>query len=248
MKYQLAFEKGLKGMGFYATPDLDPWGNATVPGNKDGPVQTAAMWDAVKQHFSKNNTIIVNRTTLRYDGTMARVLNPERGYRHELDDLCGKCAGPEADCAHAMDGQLLRLHECAEYNMTLAQTYCYLDGEQDTISNEMLERLERGFAKLRAAGVKALLRFAYDRCSGGPAEGNYTSARILKHIEQLSPVVTRNVDSIYALQTGFVGCWGEFHSSKARIEYNSSAIAQIVSAELSSMLPVDRKITMRYPW
>ena len=87
MKYQLAFKKGLKGMGFYATPDLDPWGNATVPGNKDGPVQTAAMWDAVKQHFSKNNTIIVNRTTLRYDGTMARVLNPERGYRHELDDL-----------------------------------------------------------------------------------------------------------------------------------------------------------------
>ena len=146
-----------------------------------------------------------------------------------------------------MTGQLLRLHECKTYNMTIAQTYCYLDGEQDVISETMLTRLEAGFAKLRAAGVKALLRFAYDKCEGGPAEGNYTTARILKHIAQLSPVVTRNIDSVYALQTGFVGCWGEFHSSKARIEYNSSAIAHILAAELHEMLPVDRKITMRYP-
>ena len=76
---------------------------------------------------------------------------------------------------------------------------------------EMLALLERGFAKLRAAGVKALLRFAYDRCPHGDAgEGNYTASstqewfesgpklrgrrrwqgeRILKHIAQLAPVV-----------------------------------------------------------
>ena len=201
LKYQLAYDQGLKGIGFYATPDLDPWGNATTPGNKDGPAQTAAMWDAVKQTFSKGNGI-VSRTTMRYNGTRTRLLNPERGYRHELDDLCGQCAGPEADCIHATGGQLLRLHECAKFNMTLAQTYCYLDGEQDTISSQMLQRLEHGFAKLRAANVKALLRFAYDRCSGGVVEGNYTTARILKHIQQLSPIVTRNIAVVYALQPG----------------------------------------------
>ena len=67
--------------------------------------------------------------------------------------------------------------------LTRAQAYeccfadCYLDGEKDTIDEEMLALLERGFAKLRAAGVKALLRFAYDRCPHGDAgEGNYTAS------------------------------------------------------------------------
>jgi len=36
---------------------------------------------------------------------------------------------------------------------------------------------------------------------------------LLNHISQLSPVLTSNQDAILAVQAGFVGPWGEWHSS-----------------------------------
>ena len=214
--------------------------NATSPPNPQGSAQTAKMWAAVRGNLADSTgSAVVAASTRQFNASTQRVVNPERGFRHELDDLCG---------TNFTRGQLTRLHECREYNMTIAQTYCYLDGETDTIGDEMLARLESGFAKLRAAGVKALLRFAYDRCPNQSGEYNYTTSRILKHIGQLAPVVGRNVDAVYALQAGFIGCWGEWHDSRMQIEYNSSAIAEILAAELGEMLPVDRKMTLRYPW
>lgn len=47
LKYALAAQYGLKGVGFYSTPYLDPWGNATGEQNPHGAEQTKAMWDAV---------------------------------------------------------------------------------------------------------------------------------------------------------------------------------------------------------
>jgi di-N-acetylchitobiase len=241
LKYALASERRLKGVGFYATPMLDPFGNATRPPNSLGAAQTAAMWASVRHNFAINNSVEVKPSTKTFLASTERIVNPERGFRHELDDLCGLPP-------NSRRGQLVALHQCKKYNMSIAQTYCYLNGETDTITNETLALLSTGFAKLRAAGVKVLLRFAYDRCrTNDRGEGNYTTARIVKHIRQLAPVVNANIDIVYVLQAGFVGCWGEWHSSRGKIEFNSSQIAQIVAAELHELLPVDRKITMRYP-
>lgn len=56
MKYRLAADKGLQGVGFYATPMLDPFGNATSPPNPRGPAEAAEMWTAVRSNFLLNTT------------------------------------------------------------------------------------------------------------------------------------------------------------------------------------------------
>jgi hypothetical protein len=100
-------------------------------------------------------------------------------------------------------------------------------------------------------GVKSLLRFAYDRCPNGVSgEWNYTSSDITRQITALSHVVQRNLDVVYAVQAGFVGCWGEWHGSALQLEHNSSALAEVVGAELSVLVPpeTDRQLMLRYPW
>lgn len=95
-----------------------------------------------------------------YPGTTELRSNPDRGFRHELDDLCL--------AEHGVSGALSRLDECAKNNLTLAQTYCYLDPRASLQPGDpFLEMIEKGFARMRAVGVKALLRFAYDRCPDG---------------------------------------------------------------------------------
>ena len=77
--------------------------------------------------------------------------------------------------------------------MTVVQTYCYLDSETDELDDSFVQSLDAGFERHRRAGIKSLFRFAYDSCS--PADesghGNYTAERVLRHMEQLQPVVRR---------------------------------------------------------
>jgi hypothetical protein len=43
--------------------------------------------------------------------------------------------------------------------------------------------------------------------------------RVLKHVAQLGPTMQRNADAVYVLEAGFVGCWGEWHSSRTWMEH-----------------------------
>jgi hypothetical protein len=168
-----------------------------------------------------------------YAGTASMVGNPERGFRHEIDSGC--------DAGGIMAKTLAQL---AQFNLTVAQTYCYLPNATK-ISSATVQRMDTAFASLRGAGVKALWRFAYDRAM--PGENFYTTETILGHIEQLQPAFKKHYDALYVLQAGFIGSWGEFHSSQTNIHANASAVSRIVEAELFSLLPDDRKINVRVP-
>jgi hypothetical protein len=116
-----------------------------------------------------------------------------------------------------------------EFNLSLVQTYCYLESEADTLEPSFLQSLDAGFDRHRRAGVKSLFRFAYDcctpcdSCGAAAGRGNYTTERVLKHIAQLTPVVRRNADVIFAMYAGFLGCWGEWHDSLFMLENNRHA-------------------------
>ena len=84
----------------------------------------------------------------------------------------------------------------------------------------------------------------------GTGENNYTAATIVDHIRQLAPSFRAEIDAVYVLQAGFVGCWGEWHGSRNLPNpYNSvrTGVQQILHAELFELLPPDRKINLRYP-
>lgn len=169
------------------------------------------------------------------------VSNPERGWRFEM------MVGLEADerpGRHIRDNWPVERYRSE--GVTVAQAYCYLTKyEASGIAEAKLTALQADFDRARRDGIKFLLRFAYerttDRMHGPDLEW------ILSHIRELTPIVRRNADVIYCLQTGWVGAWGEFHSSFAGIEKDPGAVAQIVAATLE-MLPESRSTMMRRPF
>ena len=125
------------------------------------------------------------------------------------------------------------------------QAYCYLTEFADRpVSDEKLSLLQESFDNLRRRGLKAVLRFAYERDMGlkeGP-----TLDWILRHIDQLQPLLRRNVDVIYVLQAGFIGAWGEWHSA-ARIAQDDYVARAAIIKRLLEALPEERMLQVRVP-
>ena len=180
--------------------------------------------------------------------------NPERGLRIETliaeapgaavwgpsYHLGGRVTGSYSDDWWVLDAQRYAAH-----GLTLAQTYCYLDDfVDDPISDGKLERLERSLNRLRQCGLKALLRFAYEKDMKRTAGPSLDT--ILGHMNQLEPIIKENADVIYVLQAGFVGAWGEWHSSTREIEKDHTQLAAIV-ARVLELLPSDRMTQVRVP-
>lgn len=167
--------------------------------------------------------------------------NPERGFRFEI--LVGQIPSDIVTGAYLRDPWPFPRYTCD--GVAVTQAYCYLlQFAESEIPQEKIDALEADFARARKDGVKFLLRFAYE--FGGIRGTGPTTERILAHIRQLTPVVRRNTDVIYALQIGWVGAWGEFHSSTHKIEQRPAEYARIVAATLE-MLPECRRTMMRYP-
>ena len=169
---------------------------------------------------------------------LAGLSNPERGFRFEQ-----KVGLEDGEKQGKSNLSAWKFRECAEDGVTVAQAYCYLNRYCDApIPQAKLDALQADFDRARKEGVKFLLRFAYEtdmsRTRGPTAE------RILSHIRELTPIVRANTDVIYVLQTGWVGAWGEFHSSAHRLEYDEVEVPRIVRATLD-MLPGDRVTMMR---
>lgn len=126
--------------------------------------------------------------------------------------------------------------------VSLANVRVRLDAYLDEpIDRAFLAKLERGFARIRDAGLKLVLRFQYNIGSGKDPNPK----RVLSHIDQLTPLLRRNADIIAVLQAGFIGAWGEWHTSISGLTARKHQAA--VLARLLSALPADRSIQLRSP-
>lgn len=157
----------------------------------------------------------------------AAFLNPERGW---------------------MDGGGIGLTDGASYesirtkNFTLAYGKVRLDAfKASSIPKSTLDALDAGFVRVRAAGIKVVLRFVYNDGTGGDAAESW----VLKHIAELGPVLQKNVDAIAVWQGGFIGAWGEWHSSTNGLDTPSSR-KKIIEAMLA-VWPKDRMLQIRTP-
>jgi hypothetical protein len=184
----------------------------------------------------------------------AGLRNPERGLRIETV-IAAEPGSPEWGPASHLRGRVpagfsdewwvADCAACEHWGLTLAQTYVYLDRYVDVpIPQEKLDWLQTSFDELRRNGLKAVLRFAYERQIGGPV--GPTLDRVLQHIEQLAPVIERNADAIFVMQAGFVGAWGEWHGSVHHLEDDHAGLARIVAKVLDA-LPQDRMTQVRVP-
>jgi hypothetical protein len=102
--------------------------------------------------------------------------------------------------------------------------------------------LSSGLLNVRDAGLKVVLRFRYDATEAGidaPLE------QVLMHISQLAPVLEAHSDVVFVLEAGFIGAWGEWHSSSNALDTPEPRRA-ILEALLAA-LPTDRSVSVRTP-
>jgi hypothetical protein len=187
-----------------------------------------------------------------FEPSGAAVTNPMRGFRMQIDGLCGDpkdgghVAGHDPTGAHAVtDG----LKICHELNLTVTLAYCYLSPWWNvSLPPTMLSNLGARLGEMRDGGVSVLLNFAYE-----DGKTDYFSdvepfgyEQIYSHIEQLAPVVRSNADVVYGLQAGFIGNAGEWAHDIRGLLMNATGLAGLVSRLLyGGMLPPDRFVLIR---
>ncbi len=123
------------------------------------------------------------------------------------------------------------------YGKVLIDDYRTRDIDQD-----LIDQLNASFAAARSAGLKVLPRFYYSTDIG---VADAPLSRVLSHIDQLKPVLEANADVIAVLHPGFVGAWGEWHSSTN--DLTSPASRKQIFDALLEALPSDRMTLARRP-
>lgn len=169
---------------------------------------------------------------IQYEISNAVFPNPERGFIKTMNVFS------EGNKLGAGDVNLLR-----SQNVTMILRVFYLDAFKDkAISNAELSLIEDDLGTIRNAGLKAILRFAYtDDMEGTDAP----YAIIEQHLDQLKTVFENNRDIIAFVQAGFIGAWGEWHSSSNGLATVENE--KLVLNKLLSVLPADIMVQVRTP-
>lgn len=163
------------------------------------------------------------------------VVNPERGlYKSRNFYSSSAPLNPSEVTAQRLDG----------YSLWYLGFYLsdFMEGD---IQPDFLEKFQACMDALRAGGSKCMLRFAYKDHSSDKEEMDPEVDVVLRHVEQLKPYLQKNADVIFVLQAGFVGPWGEWHSSTHF--GNSFELRKKLMDALLDALPESRQVQVRTP-
>jgi len=167
--------------------------------------------------------------TFTYQASPAEILNPERGFRSFVDLLSKKNLSGYRDSGNTLVYASIRLD----------------DYRASDLPEDLLAKMDAAFRLARAAGVKVVLRFAYNAGPYPNSEPDASKEWVLRHIEQLAPILRKNADGIAWMQAGFIGAWGEWHTSTNGLD-NPADKREIYNA-LITALPADRVVQLRTP-
>ncbi len=129
----------------------------------------------------------------------------------------------------------------------VVHSYVRLDSYRTSaIPTSFLNQLEAGLNDVRSESLKIILRFAYNHGPWPNCEPDASENQIKAHLNQLKPILARHADILTNLEAGFIGCWGEWHTSTNGLEFNNQAKINIRNAILDA-LPSSRQVALRYP-
>ncbi|MCU0634865.1 MAG: DUF4832 domain-containing protein [Gemmatimonadaceae bacterium] len=138
--------------------------------------------------------------------------------------------------------------QARDSGMSVVRVYYLLSDFRDrALSASVIDSVTRVFTTARAAGMRVIPRFAYNFGDGPDAP----VAVVLQHIDQLGPVLRANADVIAFIEAGFIGWWGEWHTSTNGLigpgqQVNANTRA-ILERELAAF-PASRMLAVRTPW
>lgn len=137
------------------------------------------------------------------------------------------------------------------YRLVFARVNLESYKNSDTLPAAYISQLNTALGYARAAGVKVVVRavYNYPNSETDLSAGDAPLSRIKFHIGQLKATFQNNADVIAFVQAGFVGVWGEWHSSKNGFDDNSPGAfnwAEVKDALLAAV-PDSRFVQFRYP-
>ena len=193
--------------------------------------------ELTKQIDTKDtNNLKTFNEPIDYTETLDTFDNPERGFYSHLR-YNFKVSGNEEPENYRLEGNLLHLR------LGIGDFSGKVNKNKDLeFSQDMLNMLDNILKKIKENGGTAIVRFAYDNFEG---DENLEPSldMILKHIEQICPILTENKDVISYVELGFFGPWGEMHSSDISTPANVTKALNLMLANT----PEEIKIGVRQP-
>ncbi|MFY0714634.1 DUF4832 domain-containing protein [Seonamhaeicola sp. NFXS20] len=174
--------------------------------------------------------VTVNEIT--YTASLEVISNPERGFMHSWSVN-----------SEGTPLNLVTLNSLKNENVTIILRLYYLEAFKDSdLSTAQLDLIKTDFERLREAGIKCILRFAYN---DDQSETDAPLNIIQTHLDQLKPIFQDNADVIAFVQAGFIGSWGEWHTTTNNLTTTENKKA--VVNKLLEVLPEEIKIQLRTP-
>ena len=167
--------------------------------------------------------------------------NPERGFYRPV----------EIHSADAVAFYATTVTGLRKFGFSLMLLEFYLtDYMESDIEQAYLDKMRECFNNLREGGGKAIVRFAY-KDSENDRPWDATEEWVMRHIEQVTPILQENEDVLLALQAGFVGVWGEwYYTTNFNMNPSSDASYEPRKRVLNALLkavPKSRQIQLRTP-
>lgn len=183
---------------------------------------------------SGDSPVVIDETVneITYTASSEVISNPERGFMHSW-----------SVASEGTPLSLVTLQSLMNENVTIILRLYYLDAFKNTdLSTTQLELIKTDLTNLREAGVKCVLRFAYN----SDADDTDAPLSIIEsHLDQLKSIFEDNADVISFVQAGFIGSWGEwaFTTNDLTTPANKAAVIN----KLLEVLPETIKIQLRTP-
>lgn len=111
------------------------------------------------------------------------------------------------------------------------------------LSSTFLNQHAANLNAVRSTGIKVGIRYLYNY---GYSGGDATLSRVMSHIEQLAPIWHEYQDVIAFHQGGFIGAWGEMHSSTNNLT-SPANVKTIIEGILDATADDNKFVLVRYP-
>jgi hypothetical protein len=204
-----------------------------------------------QQAAVQSSTVVVT-----YTSNDENIPNPERGFFTNFEPVWNE--GPPE---WTTDNPAITDANCQEalrYKYTVLRRWYVIDWDQRTanLSSAFLQHVRNDFATIRKNGLKMILRFSYNY-----ARGNYNGVSdtdinsVLRHLDQLKPVLQENEDVLAFMEAGFVGYWGEWHHSSNNLivsddnpDNDINDNSKKIIDKLLEVVPKTRMVALRLPY
>lgn len=161
--------------------------------------------------------------------------NPERGFYKHTESTLGTSG--------TLSESTLKSYMKNENISLILRVYYLTNFKTTALNSNALQRFDTDMDVLRKSGLKCILRFAYTN----QMPGEDAPLEIVKQqLDQLAPYFAKHADVIAFMQAGFVGPWGEWHSSSNNLT-TPAASSEIIN-KILACLPIDRMVQVRTPF